>query len=90
MHHFEIDATGVAGLAFRLGREGMNENRLLKTGIIGSVIVALCCVTPVLVLLFGVLGLSALVGGLDFVLLPALAVFLAITGYALWKRSRAS
>ena len=86
MHHFEIDATGVAGLAFWLGGEGMNENRLLKTGIIGSVIVALCCVTPVLVLLFGVLGLSALVDGLDFVLLPALAVFLAITGYALWKR----
>jgi mercuric ion transport protein len=66
----------------------MNNNRLLKTGIIGSVIAAICCVTPVLVLLFGVLGLSAAVGWLDFVLLPALAVFLAITGYALWKRNR--
>ena len=64
----------------------MNDDKLLKTGIIGSVIVALCCVTPVLVLLFGVLGLSAAVGWLDFVLLPGLAVFLAITGYALWKR----
>ncbi len=67
----------------------MNDKRLLKTGIIGSVIMALCCATPVLVLLFGALGLSALVGYLDYVLLPALAVFLAITGYALWKRSRA-
>ncbi len=67
----------------------MNDNRLLKTGIIGSVIVALCCVTPVLVVLLGALGLSAAVGWLDFVLLPALAVFLAITGYALWKRSQA-
>ena len=67
----------------------MNDNRLLKTGIIGSVIVALCCVTPILVVLFGVVGLSAAAGYLDFVLLPALAVFLAITGYALWKRSRA-
>ena len=66
----------------------MNNNRLLKTGIIGSVIAAICCVTPVLVLLFGVLGLSAAVGWLDFVLLPALAIFLAITGYALWKRNR--
>ena len=64
----------------------MNDDKLLKTGIIGSVIMALCCVTPVLVLLFGVLGLSAAVGWLDFVLLPGLAVFLAITGYALWKR----
>jgi mercuric ion transport protein len=67
----------------------MNNNRLLKTGIIGSALVALCCFTPALVLLFGALGLSAAVGWLDLVLLPALAIFLAITGYALWKRSRA-
>lgn len=67
----------------------MDNNRLLKTGIIGSVIVALCCFTPVLVLLLGALGLSAALGWLDFVLLPTLAVFLAITGYALWKRNRA-
>ena len=67
----------------------MNNNRLLKTGIIGSALVALCCFTPVLVVLLGVLGLSAAVGWLDLVLLPALAVFLAITGYALWKRNRA-
>jgi mercuric ion transport protein len=66
----------------------MNDRRLLKTGIIGSVVMALCCVTPILVVLFGVVGLSAAVGYLDLVLLPALAVFLAITGYALWKRSR--
>ncbi|MHA1528492.1 MAG: mercury resistance system transport protein MerF [Alphaproteobacteria bacterium] len=67
----------------------MNEKRLLRTGVIGSIIVALCCVTPILVVLFGVVGLSAAVGYLDFVLLPALAVFLSITGYALWKRNRA-
>jgi len=63
--------------------------RILRTGIVGSVIVALCCFTPVLALLLGVLGLSAAVGWLDFVLLPALAAFLAITGYGLWTRSRA-
>jgi mercuric ion transport protein len=67
----------------------MNDNRLLKTGIIGSVIAALCCFTPVLVVLLGALGLSAALGWLDFVLLPALAGFLALTGYALWKRNRA-
>ena len=66
----------------------MDDKRLLKTGIIGSVVMALCCVTPILVVLFGVVGLSAAVSYLDLVLLPALAVFLTITGYALWKRSR--
>ncbi len=66
----------------------MNDRTLLRTGIIGTVVAALCCFTPILVVLFGVVGLSALVGYLDYVLFPALAVFLAITGYALWKRSR--
>ena len=64
------------------------KDRLLKIGIIGSIIAALCCFTPVLVILFGAVGLSALIGYLDLVLLPALAIFLVITGYAIWKRSR--
>ena len=66
----------------------MNDRTLLRTGAIGSIILALCCFTPILVVLFGVVGLSAAIGWLDLVLLPALAVFLAITGYALWKRGR--
>ncbi len=59
----------------------MNEKTLLRTGIIGTVVVALCCVTPALVVLVTAVGLSAVVGYLDYLLLPALAVFLAITGY---------
>ena len=59
---------------------------LLKIGLTGTIITALCCFTPVLVVLLGALGLSAVVGILDFVLLPLLAVFIAISGYALWKR----
>ena len=55
-------------------------------GIIGSVVAALCCFTPVLVVLLGAIGLSAPVGVLDYVLLPVLAMFVAITVYALWKR----
>jgi mercuric ion transport protein len=64
----------------------MNNQKLLWTGIIGSVIAALCCFTPVLVITLGALGLAAWIGALDLVLLPALAFFLALTGYALWKR----
>jgi mercuric ion transport protein len=62
---------------------------MLKTGIIGTIIAALCCFTPVLVILLGAVGLSAFIGWLDFVLLPALVIFLTITGYALWKKSQA-
>ena len=64
----------------------MNNRTLLKTGIAGSVVAALCCATPILVILFGVLGLSAWVGWLDYVLIPALVVFIAITIYALHRR----
>jgi len=67
----------------------MKNERLLKVGIIGTVVAALCCFTPLLVVLLGVVGLSAIVGALDVVLFPALGVFIAITIYALIKRSRA-
>lgn len=66
----------------------MND-RLLRTGVIGTVVVALCCFTPVLLVLVGAVGLSWLGGYLDLVLMPALAVFIGITAYALWRHRRA-
>lgn len=68
----------------------MKNRTLLWTGATGSVIAAICCFTPALVLLLGAVGLSAWLGSLDYVLVPALAFFLAITGYALWKRKQGS
>lgn len=62
------------------------KDRLLKIGVVGSVVAALCCFTPILVITLGVIGLSAAVGYLDTVLLPALAFFLILTGVALWRR----
>ena len=68
----------------------MNDRTLLRTGIIGTVVAALCCFTPILVVLFGVVGLSAAVGYLDYVLFPALAFFAGLTLYALWRRTSRS
>ncbi|MCP5082416.1 MAG: mercury resistance system transport protein MerF [Alphaproteobacteria bacterium] len=67
----------------------MDPDRLLRFGIGGTLIAAVCCFTPILVGILGALGLSALVGVLDFVLLPALVIFVLITVYALWKRKKA-
>lgn len=67
----------------------MDNSKLLKTGVIGACVAAVCCFTPALVILASAVGLSAIVGWLDFVLLPALALFLALTGYALYRRSQA-
>ncbi|WP_199223169.1 mercury resistance system transport protein MerF [Oricola cellulosilytica] len=66
----------------------MNDRRLLNTGVVGTIIAALCCFTPVLVVLVSVVGLSAVVGYLDYVLFPALAFFVLLTLYALWRRQR--
>ena len=63
------------------------DNRLLRIGIIGTVLTALCCFTPVLVVLFGALGLAALVGYLDYVLFPLLAVFLLLVVVGWYRRS---
>lgn len=70
----------------------MDNTKLLRIGIIGTVIVALCCFTPILVILLATVGLSALTGYLDFVLLPALILFLGIVGivgYAIVRKQRA-
>jgi mercuric ion transport protein len=66
----------------------MKNGTLLKTGVTCTCVTALCCLTPVLVILLGTVGLSALVGYLDYVLLPALALFIGITAYALIMRRR--
>ena len=68
----------------------MNDGQLLKTGLIGTGVVALCCFTPLLVIGLGVVGLSAWLGWLDYVLAPALAIFVALTAFALWRRRRAA
>ncbi len=66
----------------------MKKSTLLKTGIAGSAIAALCCFTPLLVVLLGALGLSSWVGHLDAVLMPALIFFVGLTFYALMKKKQ--
>jgi mercuric ion transport protein len=65
------------------------SGRLLRIGVVGSVLTAICCFTPVLVVLLGAIGLSAIIAYLDVVLIPALAIFLSLAGYAFWTRSKA-
>jgi len=61
-----------------------SENSLLKVGLVGSLIAAACCFTPLLV--WGVIGigLGGLVGGLDFVLFPMLFSSLGLVAQALY------
>ncbi len=67
-----------------------SNKKQLKTGIIGTVVAALCCFTPFLVIVFAGLGISAWMGWwLDYFLLyPALAFFLGMTAYAIYRLKR--
>jgi mercuric ion transport protein len=62
------------------------NKHLFRAGIIGTAIAAVCCFTPALVILLGTVGLSAALAWLDYVLLPALALFIGITNNALIRR----
>jgi len=68
----------------------MKDATVIATGIAGSTIAAVCCVTPALVLLFGALGVSAWLGWADYVLFPALGLFLGVTALGLRRRQKAA
>lgn len=56
----------------------------------GTVVVAVCCFTPVLLIVLTAIGLGALTPHLDYVLFPSLAVLVVVTwrAYRQWARSR--
>ena len=66
----------------------MNDTTLIYTSAIGAVLAAVCCATLVLVIALGAVGLTALTGYLDYVLLPILALCIGVIGYGLYKRRR--
>lgn len=61
--------------------------RLLKGGLGGAVFAALCCFTPLLVVVLAGAGLSVITGWLDYALFPMLFVSLAVVAQALWLRA---
>ena len=68
----------------------MRNNRLLTVGMIGTVIAALCCFTPLLVLFVAAVGVGWITGYLDLILLPALFLFISLTLYAFWQQQKAT
>ena len=69
----------------------MTGGKLLSVGVAGTVLAAICCATPALAILLGVLGLSAWLAWSDYVVLPAVLVFLGIAMYGLarWRHPAA-
>ena len=69
-------------------RVAKDDRKVLATGATGSVIAAICCFTPALAILLGAAGLSAWLLWIDYALLPALVMFLGVTGYGVYLRQQ--
>jgi len=64
------------------------QKNLFRVGIIGTIVAALCCFTPILVLLLSAIGLGAVSVYLDYILFPILVVFMFLTIYGLLQVMR--
>lgn len=66
------------------------KNKLLALGVGGTILAMLCCFTPLLPVVLTAFGLTGFLGVVynDAVLLPILAGFLILTGYALWRQKK--
>ncbi len=60
----------------------MTNRQWFRTGVVSSIFLAVCCVTPILFIAITAVGLSAVAGWLDVVLIPALVVSLGLTDLA--------
>jgi hypothetical protein len=65
----------------------MTQHSTLRHGLISTALAALCCFTPLLVVLLGAAGLSAWLGWLDYLLFPILFTSLGSVAQALYLRA---
>jgi len=61
----------------------MNDRPHIATGVIGAILVALCCAAPLLVVALGSTSLTAWLMNAYYVLVPAILVLLAADDLAL-------
>ncbi len=64
----------------------MRDRTLVTTGAIGAVLAAIRCATPLLVVVFGAVGLTAWLAKADYVLIPILMICLGLLAFGLYRR----
>ena len=64
----------------------MRERTLIATGAIGAALAAICCATPLLVVVLGAVGLTGWLTKADYVVMPALILCLGLIGFGLYRR----
>jgi mercuric ion transport protein len=64
----------------------MRDSTLITTGVIGAVLTAICCATPLLVVVLGAIGLTGWLAKADYVVLAALILCLGLIVFGLYRR----
>ena len=64
----------------------MRDRAIITTGIVGALVAAVCCATPLLAIVFGAVGLTAWLAKADYVLIPALILCLVVIGVGLYRK----
>lgn len=64
----------------------MNDRALVRTGVAGAIIAAICCATSILAVLVPLVGLGAWLGGADIVAFSLLAGSLGLIAWGLYRR----
>lgn len=59
----------------------------LRAGIAGTIVAALCCFTPILVIGLGAAGLTAWLGWVDYILFPVMFASLGLVAHTLYLSS---
>jgi mercuric ion transport protein len=64
----------------------MRDRTIVTTGIVGALVAAICCATPLLAVIFGAVGLTAWLAKADYVLIPALILCVGLIAFGLYRR----
>lgn len=64
----------------------MRDRALITTGIVGAVIAAVCCATPLLAVVLGAVGLTAWLANADYVVLPVLILCVSLIAFGVYRR----
>jgi mercuric ion transport protein len=64
----------------------MRDGTLIATGGFDAGLAALCCMTPLLGIVLGAIGLTGWLAKADYMLIPAVVLFLALLVFGLCRR----
>lgn len=64
----------------------MSDRRLIGAGIAGVVLAAVCCATPIAVVVLGALGLAGLAGWVDPAVVVVALVGAGLIAYGVYRR----